>query len=505
MKTYILMTTLIMLAIMPMGALPAQEDKKETSKEAAKMALPAPVSVEKSVMIGGRHLSYTVTTGYLTLEGEYGDDQAHIFYTSYTKNSEKDTQKRPVTFSFNGGPGSSSVWLHLGILGPRRVRMEEDGKTLPPPYEMIDNEYSWLDETDLVFIDPVSTGYSRAVEDKKAKEYHGFSKDIESVGEFIRRYTSDNDRWLSPKYIIGESYGTTRAAGLAQHLIDKYGYYLNGIILVSNITHFGTARFDEGNDLPYLLFLPSYTASAWYHHKLPPDLQNRPLAGLLQEVRDFSLGPYNTALMQGSALSAAERLAMITKLHRYTGLSTTYLDQTDLRINIHKFCKELLRDSMEIIGRFDSRIKDIDVFAANESSEKDPSYQPTIQGCFSACINDYLGRELQFNTPLPYEVLTGRVHPWDFGNFTNEYVNTAEALRKALVRNPEMKVWVANGYYDLATPFFATEYTFNHMSLPPHLLDNINMTYYEGGHMMYLIKSELARMKEEAKAFYARR
>lgn len=479
--------------------LTSQEEKKEPLK----LTLPEPVSMDKSVRINGTTIDYNVTTGYLTLEGEYGDDQAHIFYTAYRKkNGGESITTRPITFSFNGGPGSSSVWLHLGILGPRRVLMQDDGQSIAPPYKLVDNEYSWLEETDLVFIDPVSTGYSRAAEDKKAKEYHGYNKDIESVGEFIRRYISDNDRWLSPKYIIGESYGTTRAAGLSDHLINKYGMYLNGIILVSNITNFGTARFDEGNDLPYLLFLPTYTASAWYHQQLSPSLQAMELPTLLKEVEAFAIGDYNIALMKGNKITPTEKSAIITKLHEYTGLSTTYLDQVDMRINIHKFCKELLRDTKEVIGRFDARYKDIDIFAENSTAEKDPSYQPTIQGCFSACINDYLGRELNYNSALVYEVLTGRVSPWDYSSFSNEYVNTAESLRKSLVKNPDMKVWIANGYYDLATPYFATEYTYNHLPLPATLADNIQLTYYPAGHMMYLLKSELMKMKQEAKTFY---
>ena len=226
------------------------------------------------------------------------------------------------------------------------------------------------------------------------------------------------------------------------------------------------------------------------------------LPTLLKEVEAFAIGDYNIALMKGNKITPTEKSAIITKLHEYTGLTTTYLDQVDMRINIHKFCKELLRDTKEVIGRFDARYKDIDIFAENSTAEKDPSYQPTIQGCFSACINDYLGRELNYNSALVYEVLTGRVSPWDYSSFSNEYVNTAESLRKSLVKNPDMKVWIANGYYDLATPYFATEYTYNHLPLPATLADNIQLTYYPAGHMMYLLKSELMKMKQEAKTFY---
>lgn len=477
------------------------QDKKAQTIPLIKQSLQDTTTHHK-ITLDGKTIEYTSTAGYLTLFKENGEERAKIFYVAHHKKGGNTVEKRPLTFSFNGGPGSCSVWLHLGVLGPKRVLMTDEGETIPPPYQLVNNDYSWLDETDMVFIDPVSTGFSRAVEEKKADEFHGYTGDIESVGAFIRQYISEHKRWASPKFIIGESYGTTRASGLVDHLMNRYGMYMNGVILVSAITNFQTARFTRGNDLPYPLFLPTYAASAYYHKQLSEELLAQPLADFLDEVENFALNDYTVALMKGDLLSEADRQNIIEKLHQYTSLSKTYIDRANLRINIHKFNKELLREKEEVIGRFDSRYKGVDKNSNGEYSERDPSYQPTIQGCFSAGINDYLTRELGFETNLPYEVLTGRVRPWDYSNVENRFLNVSENLRRTMVRNPHMKVWVANGYYDLATPYFATEYTINHMGLAKDLKENITMTYYPAGHMMYLLKESLVQMKEEAKAFY---
>ncbi|MFT7588589.1 MAG: carboxypeptidase C (cathepsin A) [Limisphaerales bacterium] len=461
-----------------------------------------PVLTKHSISIDGEAINYTVSTGYLVLKKEDGTSRARIFYVAYTLDDVKDAAERPLTFSFNGGPGSSSVWLHLGVLGPRKVMMTDDGKTLPPPYKLIDNEYSWLDLTDMVFIDPVSTGFSRAVDEKEADEFHGVSGDIASVGDFIRRYISEKQRWASPKFVIGESYGTTRAAGLSAHLVSRYGIYLNGIVLVSAITDFQTARFDAGNDLPFVTFLPSYAASGWFHKKLAEPYQSMDLETFLEEVKTFARTEYLTGLAMGDELNKDRKEALTKKLADYTGLSPLWISRANNRINIHKFTKELLREDGQLIGRFDSRYTGTDMNLNGEYGERDPSYQPTIQGCFSATINDYLTRELGFKTDLPYEVLTGRVHPWSYDNARNRYLNTAKQLRSTMERNPDMKVWIANGYYDLATPYYATEYTVSHMGLSPAVRDNIIMTYYPAGHMMYLQKSSLMKMKKEAENFY---
>lgn len=461
-----------------------------------------PTTTRKTVVVGGQSISYDVTVGHLPLVREDGTERAKVFFIAYTRSGVTDPSKRPVTFSFNGGPGSSSVWLHLGTLGPRRVAMNDDGSPLPPPYKLIDNDQSWLDLTDLVFIDPVSTGFSRASDEKEARSFHGVQQDVESVGDFIHRWTSTNGRWASPKYLIGESYGTTRAAALSDHLQGRYGMFLNGVILVSAVLQFQTISFNDGNDLPYALFLPAYTATAWYHKKLSPALLSMPLEEVVQRARQYADGPYTLALMQGDGLQGAPRAQAVDSIAHYTGLDRVYIERSNLRPNIHRLTQELLRGEGKVVGRFDSRYTGIMTDPLREWQERDPSYAPAVQGAYSTCINDYLRRELGVTTALPYEVLTGKVRPWDFSTATNEYLSVAPSLRNAMASNPDLRVWVLNGYYDLATPFHAAEYTISHMGLPAALRSNVSMTYYNAGHMMYLLKSELVRMKDDAKRFY---
>jgi carboxypeptidase C (cathepsin A) len=494
-------------------------DKSEEAKDkAVEENKPTPqdqiVEVQHTVTIAGKEISYTVTTGTLVLkeesektgdkagEAEGEKPKASIFFVAYTRTDADDKIRRPITFSFNGGPGSSSVWLHLGALGPRRVAMGDVGQLLPPPYGLTDNEYSLLDQTDLVFIDPMLTGYSRAVVGEKAKDFLNFKKDIESVGDFIRLYTTRYQRWLSPKFLIGESYGTTRAAGLSGYLQDRHGLYLNGIMLVSSILDFGTADFQPGNDLPYILYLPTYAATAWYHQRLDAQMQ-KDLASFLEEVETFAQGEYATALLKGAALSAKERAAIIKRLARYTGLSTDYLDRVNLRPEIMRFTKELLRDQRRTVGRLDSRFTGIDRDSGGETFEHDPSLSAII-GPYTAAFYDYVRRELKFESDLSYEVLNFKANEqWSFAQHENRYVEVAETLRKAMAINPHLKVFVANGYYDLATPYFATEYTFNHLSLDPSLQPNSSLGYYEAGHMMYIHEPSLAKLKQDLAAFIA--
>jgi carboxypeptidase C (cathepsin A) len=380
------------------------------------------------------------------------------------------------------------------------VRVTDDGdQPLPPPYRLIDNVHSLLDITDLVFIDPVSTGYSRAIPGEKASQFHDFQKDIESVGEFIRLYTSRYQRWSSPKFLIGESYGTTRAAGLSGFLQNRHGLYLNGIMLVSVILNFQTARFVPGNDLPFILFLPTFAATAWYHGQLAERFQ-ADLHKTLAEVETFAMGEYTLALMKGDTLPDDERAQIVKKLAQYTGLSETYIEQTNLRINIHRFVKELLRDQRQTVGRLDSRFKGIDRDAAGENYEYDPSYA-LIQGPYTATLNDYVRTELDFESDLPYEILTDRVRPWKYDKHQNEFVNVAETLREAISKNPFLRVFVANGYYDMATPYLATQYTFSHMELDPSLRDNVTTRHYEAGHMMYVHEPSLAQLKQDLAGF----
>ena len=479
------------------------EEKKLEEKPKAEDKL---VISKHSIKIGGKVIKYTVTAGTMVLKEETADREkeaegekprAQIFFVAYTRDGVRDKSKRPITFSFNGGPGSSSVWLHLGVLGPRRVVLTDDGELPPPPFRLTDNEYSILEETDLVFIDPMNTGYSRPVEGVKPREWHGFKKDIESVGDFIRLYATRHQRWLSPKFLAGESYGTTRAAGLSGYLQNRHGMYLNGIMLVSAVLDFTTLDFNVNNDLPHILFLPGYTATAWYHDVLKP---HKPLQTWLHEAEEFALGEYAHALLKGDALAKDERAAIVRKLSQFTGISEQFIERSDLRVNDQRYFKELLRERGLTVGRLDSRLLGRDRLGVTEHAEYDPLLT-NVLGPYTAALYDYVRGELKFESDLPYEILSGYVHPWSYKEFENSYVHVVETLRAAMTSNPYLKVFVANGYYDLGTPYFATEYTFNHLGLPQDLQKNITMEYYEAGHMMYIHLPSLKQMKKDLAKF----
>jgi len=484
------------------GAKSAAPDKKEEAKgEAGDKKEPKDELSEttNSVTINGVKVKYKATAGTLVIKDEEGKPHVSFFFVAYTRLDATNASERPVMFSFNGGPGSSSVWLHLGVLGPRRVYLKEDGGLPPPPFHLINNEYSLLDESDLVFIDPVSTGFTRTVPGEDARKYHGVDQDLESVGDFIRLYTTRYKRWDSPKFLIGESYGTTRAAGLSGYLENRFGLYFNGIALVSSVLDFSTISFNAGNDLPFVMYLPTETAVAWFHKKLPADLQSDRKKAL-KESEQFALGDYNRALMQGSALSASERKHIVKELARLTGLSEDYVDRANLRIYAHRFFAELLRKERLIVGRYDARRTGPDLDATSDSPEFDPSFT-SVLGPFTATLNDYVRRELKFESDLPYEVLTGKVQPWDFNDARNHYLDVAETLQQTMTHNPYLKIFVANGYYDMATPYLATRYTFDHMGLPPNLQTNVSMGYYEAGHMMYVNQPSLVELKKDLAAF----
>ncbi len=476
---------------------PKAEEKKEPQE--------TQVETHHKISLGGQELAYTVTTGTILLreeserdkESEGAKPKAAMFFTAYTLDGG---ENRPLTFSFNGGPGSASVWLHMGVLGPRRVEMDYDGALPRPPFKVVDNEFTLLAQSDLVFIDPISTGFSRPVEGQKAREFHGFKKDIESVGEFIRLYTTRNQRWLSPKFLAGESYGTTRSAALSSHLLEKHGLYLNGIMLISSVLDFATLDFPPGHDLPYILYLPSYAATAWYHNKLRI---HRPLEKLLAEVEEFALTEYASALMKGDTLTARERRQIIEKLTRYTGLDAGYLERSNLRVPDTRFFKQFLRAEGKTVGRFDSRLTGEDHDSLGEFAEFDPSFS-NVLGPYTAAFNHYIRAELNFESDLPYNILNMGVWPWSYAEHENQYVKVAEALRQAMVQNPHMKIFVANGYYDLATPYFATEYTFSHMGLSPALRQNVEMSYYEAGHMMYAFRPGLEKLSADLAEFIRR-
>ncbi|MEV4470021.1 S10 family peptidase [Nonomuraea salmonea] len=465
--------------------------------EESKPAAPADNLVTSSHTLPSGQ-AYTATAGTMVLREEVTTDgtfeglrpKAEVFITAYTLDGA-DPGSRPVTFAFNGGPGSSSVWLHLGVLGPRRVVMGDAGALLPPPYGLVDNEESLLRVSDLVFIDPVSTGFSRAAQGEKAEPYHGFTGDLESVGEVIRLWTTRNGRWMSPKFLAGESYGTVRAAGLAEHLQSRYGMYLNGVMLISSVLDFITGEFNEGNDLAYALYLPTYAAIA-HHHGLHGD---RPLADVLREAEEYADRDYLWALARGNRLTAEDRAAAVAKVAGLTGLSTDYVDRVDLRIEHIRFFTEVLRHRRQVVGRLDGRFTGWDPDAGREHFAADPSMD-AIMGPYSAALNHYLRTDLGYANDLPYEVLTSRVRPWSYKEFENAHVQVASRLGAAMRANPHLRVHVACGYHDGATPYFAAEHTFAHLPVPPELTGNIEFKYYEAGHMMYV--HEPSRLAQSA-------
>jgi carboxypeptidase C (cathepsin A) len=423
--------------------------------------------------------------------------KAEIFFISYTKDGVDDPHTRPMMFSFNGGPGSSSVWLHLGMIGPRRVQVEDDDENLlQPPYKLINNDFSILDKTDLCFIDPVGTGFSRSVEGEKPDQFYEVKADVEAVAEFIRLYTTRYNRWTSPKFLIGESYGTTRAAGLSGHLQDRHGLVLNGIILVSSILDFTNIN----TDIRPRLLLPTLTATSWYHKMLDDELQSD-LEETLGMVREFCDTELILAYNKGDSLVGDERAGIIGKLKRFTGLSEDYLESVNLRLSVGPFNKELLRSKKRTVGRLDSRYLGIDRDAGGGEYSYDPS-MTAIRGPYTATLNDYVRRDLEFETDLLYEILGGLYEKWSFKPSTYQQgLNVAETLRDAISKNSALKVHVMNGYFDMATPFHVTEYTFNHLGLDPSLQDNITMSYYDAGHMMYIKESCMPKVREEVLKF----
>ncbi len=499
---------------------PAEAEKKPADKPDKDKEPPAPVVTDHTITLpGGRVLRYKATAGYLTLRDTSepkdskpkaddeadplkGKPKARVFFVAYTLDPAPDPATRPVTFSFNGGPGSSSIWLHMGALGPRRAALTDQGEAPPPPYKLVDNESTWLDLTDLVFIDPVSTGYSRAAAGEGSNQFHGYREDIASVGEFIRLYLSHNARWSSPKFVVGESYGTTRAAGLSDYLQETHGIYLNGIALVSSVLDFSTLAFDAGNNLPFSLYLPTYTAAAWYHKRLSPDLQSQPLADVLKSSEQFANNEYLLALMHGDALPPDEHAKVAESLARFTGLPAAQLAQQNLRETDARFFFDLLKDKNRSIGRYDARYTGIRYEPGTQDYDFDPSYE-AVSGAFTSAFNDYVRRELKYESDLPYKTLTD-VQPWNFAadpSNPNSYLDVADNLRKAMSRHPYLKVWVCCGYYDLATPYFAAQHVVQQMHLDPAIRGNIALTYYNAGHMLYVQKESREKFRRDFEAF----
>jgi carboxypeptidase C (cathepsin A) len=485
---------------------------------------PPPVVTEHTLTLAdGKILNYKAITGYLLIRDtkqenspekdssresgkEGGQDQldpskgkpkAQIFFVAYLVDSAGDAATRPVTFAFNGGPGSASVWLHMGGIGPRRVVLSDQGEALPPPAKITDNESTWLEKTDLVFIDPVSTGFSRPVRGEDAKQFYGYKQDLASVGDFIRIWTTRYSRWSSPKILAGESYGTTRAAGLSEYLQDRYGMYVNGIVLISSVLNFQTLDFEPGNDVPYPLYLPTYAATAWYHKRLPPDLQQLPLRDILSQSESFSSTEYLLALARGDAVSGSDVEHVAKQLSRFTGLGADYIKQESLREPIDRFTNDLLKDQNRSVGRYDSRFTGIRIHPGTDAEDFDPSDE-AVNGPFTAAFNDYVRRELKFETDLPYETIA-EVNPWNLAE--NKYLDVATNLKEAMSRNPYLKIWVCCGYYDLATPYYAAESVVRGMNLDPAIRNNINFTFYESGHMLYIEKGAREQLKNDLDQF----
>lgn len=516
--------------LFPVYAQPSQHQDEGTKSVRAESEISdnpnSPLAITThSIRVNNSVLKYSATAGYAILREEEGKPlvpenvhlskekpgqlgqsadgltaKARIFYVAYTLDGVTDRSARPITFVFNGGPGSSAAWLHMGSIAPRRVALTEDGEAPPPPYKVVDNEATWLDSTDLVFIDPVSTGFSRAMPGTDPKQFHGLNEDIASVGEFIRLYTTRNGRWLSPKFLLGESYGTTRAAGLSEYLQTRLGLYVNGIILISNALNIQPLLFTPQNFETYVSFIPTYATTAWYHQRLPPELQSKTLEEVAAEARTFAGNQYRLALSRGDTLSAEEEAHVATELARLTGIPSKDFDSVKLRMKEPLFATKLLEHDQLMVGATDSRFTGLRYAPGEHGAEEyDPSDEAVI-GSFTATFNDYVRRELGFRSDITYEMFA-TVQPWNFGDARNGFPNTADALRKAMTRNPYLQVWIACGYYDLLTPFFAAENVIAQLDLDPARRGNVRFTYYPAGHMVYLHARSRMKMKTDFAAF----
>jgi len=475
------------------GQQPQQPQPAEPSQ--AQQVRHGPPPEEKSSVthhkarIGGQEISYTATAANYVIKSDDGTPKASFFFVSYTKDDVPDVSKRPIAFVYNGGPGSASLFTHMG-LGPRRIVLTDDGHGMPAPYSIVDNGDSFLNATDLAFVDAISTGYSRPVPGENPSQFFGTVQDATWFSDFIYQYLTRNERWASPKYLIGESYGTTRSAQLASVLQHRHQIYLNGIVLVSTVA-FGNWGADDRTKF----LLPTYTVSAWYHHLLPPDLQKENIESVAQAARQFAHGEYAAALEKGDELSRTEYQKVVQDLAHFTGLSAKYIEQANLRISPQRWFKELERDKRLTVGRLDSRFEGMDVDAAGERNEYDSS-EASYEGAYSAMFQDYVRRELKWNTET-YYTITANVRPWDRG----EPGQVAESLRSAMTQQSNLKVLVVCGYYDLATPFNGIEQTVSHMMLEPPFRKNISFAYYEAGHMMYIDRKAREKLHKDVDGF----
>ncbi len=483
----------------------AEEAESKTAAE-AKTAVPEPQQSQTrhEVRIDGKALRYTATAGWLIMKNDKDEPIARFGYTAYTLDGVKNLAQRPVMFAYNGGPGSSSIWLHIGILGPRRVVVNDNGYAPPPPAARVNNAYSVLDVTDIVMIDPVGTGFSKPLGEAKGEDFWGVDQDIKSVSEFIKRYVSENDRWASPKYLLGESYGGVRSAGVAHYVQSRFGMNLNGVVLVSPFLSAGSGVDGAEIDLPHVLYLPTLAATAWYHNLIP----NKPasLEAYMQEVERFAYQEYQPALLRGYVLPEAEKKAMAAKLGAYTGTSAEYWEQADLRVSHVQFLQELMRNRRIITGRIDSRFTGPAVNPLAESMDYDPFF-PAIAPAFTAAFLDYLHTDLAFGKDEDYKVSAFGVK-WDWrheppggSGWMSPIPNTVPDLAMAMTMNPGLHVLVQQGWYDLATPHFAMKHDLDHLDITPEARERIRVEYYEAGHMMYLHEPSMQKYREDLAAF----
>ncbi len=454
--------------------------------------------------IGGKAIAYTANTGTMVIRDDDGKPKATVFYISYTRDQE-DAATRPLTFFFNGGPGSASIWLDMGLMSPRHPEMGPNGAQPAPPYNLVDNPYSPLDATDLVQVDAMMTGYSRPGLGAKVSDYTGATNDIKLFAQFIRNYLDKYSRWASPKYLYGESYGTFRSAGLSSELQSGEGIELNGVMLLGTVLDFGNIQPSSTNDLAYACYLPTYTATAWYHKKLPADLQRQSLEQVVQQARTYAFGDYTTALAKGNTLTAAERNTVAQQIARFTGVSAQYISNTNLRIDPGTFRTELLRGERMTVGRYDSRMTGLNGNASSQRQDYDPS-DVAPSGAFMSAFMRYLHADLNYTTDLQY-YMGGHAGRWDYtslmglGNLGSGYPSESEALRTAMAKNPYLHVMVGAGYYDMATPFANAEYTFNHLGYDQTYRDRVEFKYYKSGHMAYLNQESARDLKTDIAKF----